>query len=71
MSGVLGELDTLLLCSDGLSGEVTDDRIAAILSETTDAQTRVDPLIAAALKAGGKDNITVIVLTPRQPKISG
>jgi serine/threonine protein phosphatase PrpC len=70
VSGVLGERDTLLLCSDGLSGEVTDDRIAAILSETTDAQTRVDQLIAAALKAGGKDNITVIVLTPRQSKIS-
>ncbi len=70
VSGVLEEKDTLLLCSDGLSGEVTDDRIAAILSETTDAQTRVDQLIAAAMKSGGKDNITVIVLTPRQSKIS-
>jgi len=70
VSGVLGERDTLLLWSDGLSGEVTDDRIAAILSETTDAQTRVDHLIAAALKAGGKDNITVMVLTSRQSKMS-
>ena len=70
MSGVLGEKDTLLLCSDGLSGEVTDDGIAAILAETTDAQIRVDWLIAAALEAGGKDNITVIVLTPWQSKIS-
>ena len=62
VSGELSENDTLLLCSDGLSGEVTDDRIATILAETTDAQTRVDRLIAAALEAGGKDNVTVIVI---------
>ena len=62
MSGELGENDTLLLCSDGLSGEVTDDRIAAILAETKDAQTRVDCLVAAALEAGGKDNVTVVVI---------
>jgi PPM family protein phosphatase len=66
VSGELSGSDTLLLCSDGLSGEVTDDGIAAIMAETMDAQTRVDRLIAAALEAGGKDNITVIVLTPRQ-----
>ena len=34
VSGELGESDTLLLCSDGLSGEVADDDIAAILAET-------------------------------------
>ena len=70
VSGVLEEKDTLLLCSDGLSGEVIDDGIAAILAETTDAQARVNRLIAAALEAGGKDNITVIVLAPWQSKIS-
>lgn len=68
VSGELGDSDTLLLCSDGLSGEVTDDGIGAILSETTEAQTRVDRLIAAALQAGGKDNVTVIVLTPWKSK---
>ena len=65
--GELARMIPWLLCSDGLDGEVTDDRIAAI-SQTTDAQTRVDHLIAAALEAGGKDNITVIVLTPWQSK---
>ena len=69
VSGELGESDTLLLCSDGLSGEVTDDGITTILSETIGNQGRVDRLIAAALEAGGKDNITVIVLTPWQSKI--
>lgn len=70
VSGELGESDTLLLCSDGLSGEVADDFISAILAETKDAQTRVDRLISAALEAGGKDNVTVIVLTPWQSKMS-
>jgi protein phosphatase len=71
VSGELGESDTLLLCSDGLSGEVTDDGIAAILAETIDSQIRVDRLIAAALEAGGKDNVTVIVIStwPRKLKI--
>ncbi len=69
VSGELGENDTLLLCSDGLSGEVADGGIAAILAETTEAQTRVYRLIAAALEAGGKDNVTVIVLTPWQSKV--
>jgi protein phosphatase len=65
VSGELGESDTLLLCSDGLSGEVTDEGIAAILSETTGNQAKLNRLIAAAIEAGGKDNITVIVLTPK------
>ena len=66
VSGELGENDTLLLCSDGLSGEVSDDSIASILAETTDSQARVDRLIAAALEAGGKDNVTVLVITRLQ-----
>jgi serine/threonine protein phosphatase PrpC len=63
VSGELGESDTVLLCSDGLSGEVADDCIATILSETTSNQARVDRLIAAALDAGGKDNVTVIIIS--------
>jgi serine/threonine protein phosphatase PrpC len=65
VSGELGEDDALLLCSDGLSGEVADDDIAAILAETAGAQARVERLIKAALEAGGKDNVTVIVLAPK------
>jgi protein phosphatase len=66
VSGQLKKNDTLLLCTDGLSGEVSDDSIASILAETTDSQARVDRLIAAALEAGGKDNVTVIVITRLQ-----
>ena len=64
VSGVLENKDALLLCSDGLSSLISDNDIAAILSEHADNQARVDNLIKAALNAGGTDNVTVIVLTP-------
>lgn len=63
VSGELSENDALLLCSDGLTGEVSDDRIAAILAETKNNQARVDSLIEAALAAEGKDNVTVILVS--------
>lgn len=62
--GDLGDKDILLLCSDGLNTLVSDNDIAAILSESTNNQTKVDKLIDAALTAGGTDNVTVIVITP-------
>jgi PPM family protein phosphatase len=52
--------DTFLLCSDGLSGQVTDEEIGAILSAfNPDEAVRV--LIDLANLRGGPDNITVIV----------
>lgn len=56
------EGDRLLLCSDGLSGELTDDAIYAILSSVPDPQEACDELIAAALRSGARDNVTVIVV---------
>ena len=52
---------TLLLCSDGLTDLVTSSQISDILStgETLDLKTNL--LIDAALQAGGKDNITVVL----------
>lgn len=52
--------DRLLFCTDGLSGLVNDGRILELLSEP-DPQTALDALVAAALEAGGTDNITIIV----------
>lgn len=52
----------LLLCSDGLTEEVEDDEIAAILAHGFAPQETADHLINAALESGGSDNITVIVL---------
>ena len=50
-----------LLCSDGLSGMVSPDTIAEILSEVADLDECADRLIDLALRAGGQDNITVIL----------
>ena len=54
--------ETLVICSDGLTGEVADDVIAAELVQSTGAQLAADRLVALALANGGKDNVTVIVL---------
>lgn len=56
------EGDTYLLCSDGLTRELSDSQIAAVLGETTDAQSAADQLIDLANLAGGGDNITAIVV---------
>jgi serine/threonine protein phosphatase PrpC len=52
----------LLLCSDGLWGMVDDEHIAAILAAASSPQQACDALIEAANHAGGKDNITVVVV---------
>jgi len=55
--------DTFLLCSDGLSGMVTDEELEEILSTPgSDLQGIADALIDAANAAGGMDNITAIVV---------
>ncbi|MGH7616064.1 MAG: Stp1/IreP family PP2C-type Ser/Thr phosphatase [Gemmatimonadaceae bacterium] len=53
--------DTLVLCSDGLSGQVSKDEIAAVVSEETDLTNACRRLIDRANENGGPDNITVIV----------
>jgi protein phosphatase len=53
--------DRLLLCSDGLSDLVDDARIAAVLA-TAEADEAAAELTQLALDAGGRDNVTVVVL---------
>lgn len=57
---VLQEGDVLLLCSDGLTDPLDDDRIAQIIGEHPIDQL-ADVLVEKALEAGGEDNVTVIV----------
>jgi PPM family protein phosphatase len=56
--------DRLLLCSDGLSGMVSHDSIQELLRRADDAQAAADALVEAAIKGGGEDNITVVVVDP-------
>jgi PPM family protein phosphatase len=52
--------DVFVLCSDGLTDMVSEDRIQAVLSDSETLKTAVDRLVEEANDAGGKDNITVI-----------
>jgi protein phosphatase len=51
----------LLLCSDGLTNECSDDEIAAVLATTVDPAAAADRLVALAVEHGGSDNVTVVV----------
>lgn len=53
--------DVLLVCSDGLTGMVSEEEVASILSEEADPETACRRLVKGANAAGGRDNITVIV----------
>jgi len=54
--------DRLLLCSDGLWGEVEDTDIEAILNHYTDQRVACRELVRAAHHGGGKDNVTVVIV---------
>jgi serine/threonine protein phosphatase PrpC len=56
------EGDTILLCSDGLTRELSDAQIAAVLGDYGSANAAADELVVLAKQAGGGDNVTVIVL---------
>jgi serine/threonine protein phosphatase PrpC len=54
--------DRILLCTDGLTGMVSEEEIETILKRAPDPQAGADQLVAAANEAGGLDNITVVLL---------
>jgi serine/threonine protein phosphatase PrpC len=54
--------DILLLCSDGLTDMVDDDEIAGLLMRHP--ENPAERLVAAALDAGGEDNVTTVVIGP-------
>lgn len=57
-----GQDDMLLLCSDGLTDMVTEREIGLVLSSDKSADSKAEELIQLAIQAGGKDNISVILL---------
>ena len=55
--------DVFLLCSDGLTSMVSEERVAQILTSSPDLKTAGRALIDAANAAGGRDNITVVLFS--------
>jgi protein phosphatase len=54
--------DRILVCSDGLTEDVSDEDIFGILTTLGDPQDAADALIQAALRSGGRDNITAVIV---------
>ncbi|MGE5730309.1 MAG: PP2C family protein-serine/threonine phosphatase [Gemmatimonas sp.] len=54
--------DSLLLCTDGLTKHVSDDEIAAALTQADSAEATGRKLVSDALADGGTDNVTVVVV---------
>ncbi|MEP6649465.1 MAG: PP2C family serine/threonine-protein phosphatase [Lapillicoccus sp.] len=54
--------ERFLLCTDGLTNELRDPAISRIVNDGHDAQAIADRLVAAAVEAGGRDNVTVVVV---------
>jgi protein phosphatase len=72
ISGVLLKNEKMMLCSDGLTNEVDDERISQILLKETSPQAAVDSLIYEAKNNGGSDNITVVLVSaPDDDAVSG
>lgn len=60
--GALNPGELLLLCSDGLSGEMRDEQIQQLCAAAGTLDELVEQLIAGANQAGGRDNISCIVI---------
>ncbi len=54
--------DRYVLCSDGLVDEIEDAEILHVINLHTDPQGAAEALVAAAVAAGGRDNVTVVVV---------
>lgn len=67
MQATLKSDQKIILCSDGLSDEVGSDEIASIMRQSCSHQASeqeiADSLTEAAVRNGGHDNVTVIVVS--------
>lgn len=54
--------DRILICSDGLSTEVSEERIHSVLSSVANPQHAADALVEETLRRGARDNVTVVVV---------
>ena len=61
--------DTVLMCSDGLSNMVADERIRELSAGREDLRAVCEDLIEEANNNGGKDNIAVVVFRPSDDEV--
>jgi len=54
--------DRFLLCTDGLSGVVPDDKLLSFVKDQTDMQACADGLVQLALDSGSRDNVSCVML---------
>lgn len=54
--------DLFLLCTDGLTREISEERIAGILSSDSALESAARALVQAANDAGGRDNVTCVLV---------
>ena len=60
--------DRLLLCTDGLTDMLDDEKIAEVLARGKPSQDTCDTLLELALEAGGHDNVTIVLAHLNIPK---
>ncbi|WP_093637660.1 PP2C family protein-serine/threonine phosphatase [Paraburkholderia aspalathi] len=61
--------DVFLLCSDGLSNEISDEEILGVLTTVT-CERASDELVDLAIARGGRDNVTAVVVHAEDPYAS-
>lgn len=71
LTGTLQPNQKILLCSDGLNDEINFDDLADLLGESLSPERQVDSLMQAALDSGGKDNVTILLLSTFQDEDHG
>lgn len=62
------EGEVIMLCSDGLTRMLSDEEIVNVMNAHREADDMVEALVDAAIAAGGRDNVTVVVCTHSSEK---
>ncbi len=71
LSGTLAAGECIVLCSDGLNDELDQTQLTAILARSSTPKNQVAALLQAALDAGGRDNITVLIVAAQPDSTPG
>ena len=60
------DVDQVLMCTDGLSNMVGDDKIGEVLASDDKVKQKAERLLSMALENGGRDNVTVLLIDARE-----